>query len=1091
MEPDWINLLEIICKSTCEDLDFNFLSVLDKLNKIDYKSYKNERFKYIKKIVDVVCVDSRNRYVNMNKSLGFFITFYIRWYVFKTYDSTVVLETKNKDGVACCRDYYNGGGEKEIIINTTLGMLQPSTTPPLRSPQQQEQRFNPNVEKYKDGVRLEKLLDIKTNDSFIDVLKKIEKVFICRDLSRKIDSNGSLIKLNCKNKLLKYYEKDEKMKNIIGIVDRRIIEDILWSKENIASFYIFTLSDINEMLNENLLIVEHGSGEPISTINEIFLKLSFYLHSCDTDTISNIINTVSNNTDYFNTVSSTASTSNASDAATASTVATDNNNSSFPNTTTTTTNNNNNSINPSSASSIFYGKISKILKTYKSLIYRDCVFSNDIMSASQIPNSIINHNEMYITKENMLSKKHFFYENINFHNSSGGGLESDNDNNLIHNKYCYVAIDNETDISHLTDYIVKCINLGFTINISLCKFDKMNNRSILYLLDMLNSLYNLFSNKKHKSSTINVYMELWNVSIECVLTVIKKRGDFNIKIFLFVPDLFMKRLKYSDTNSTVWSLFECSTYSGKALIDSTGKRFERLYMKYESQRLYERQLGVDHLWSMIIKNIYSKQKTLQIIFKDNMKRVEYEITQSSREDDFCYNFSSSNGYVYSNDIYLPNFIRKECLSNIKRNLSGDGTSSSSSSSDLSSSDADNKDVNSSELASAPESSPSKVSTTGSVSPLFVSTLASPVISKSPSLKDEFLLLQSSSSIISSTDPTNNLSTVSSSQICRRRSKDLKRNECARKECVNRNILKYDRENILLNTVSRIYKKDRNKTLIDCADCILNNYIDWSRFESVINDIVVTPLNNLYTRNENLLEANFDVRFRDPNRRLSIGIRGLTTALLLFHSNWNSEFNDILNVQLYKRLYYYTLKASCDYGLDNGCRTYENFKRSNLYKGFFKFETIGLREEFIDEIIRSRNLNWEKLRDRIIDSGLANDSLLRNSNRKHVIPNIFPTSDGDELKVNNTFRCKTLSDGRKYVMSNNNNFTSKTWKVMNNYNFNNIIKTYENRNIFILNNFTRYVFYTNCYRKKYVYILLWSKGFVCVDLQKDKRFGSFM
>lgn len=166
-----------------------------------------------------------------------------------------------------------------------------------------------------------------------------------------------------------------------------------------------------------------------------------------------------------------------------------------------------------------------------------------------------------------------------------------------------------------------------------------------------------------RNGAIACYIEPWHSDIYhfCELRLNKGKEEErarDIFLGLWIPDLFMKRVEQDE----IWSLMcpdECP-----GLTSSYGEQFEKLYIKYENEKKYKRQVKAKDLWFHILSsqietgmpymlykdhvNRQSNQKNLGIIRSSNLccEIVEYT---SEKETAVC-NLSS---------ICLPKFVNKD------------------------------------------------------------------------------------------------------------------------------------------------------------------------------------------------------------------------------------------------------------------------------------------------------------------------------------------------------------------------------------------------------------------------------------------------
>lgn len=128
---------------------------------------------------------------------------------------------------------------------------------------------------------------------------------------------------------------------------------------------------------------------------------------------------------------------------------------------------------------------------------------------------------------------------------------------------------------------------------------------------------------KRKGSTA-VYLEPWHADIESAILTQKQQGAperlcRDLFLALWVPDIFMNRLKESlKTKKTVlWSLMCPNDCPG--LTDSYGSKFEQLYLAYEEQGKFRRQIPIKKLWDMIMATQIETGKPY-LMYKDHVNR---------------------------------------------------------------------------------------------------------------------------------------------------------------------------------------------------------------------------------------------------------------------------------------------------------------------------------------------------------------------------------------------------------------------------------------------------------------------------------------
>jgi len=103
-----------------------------------------------------------------------------------------------------------------------------------------------------------------------------------------------------------------------------------------------------------------------------------------------------------------------------------------------------------------------------------------------------------------------------------------------------------------------------------------------------------------RKGAIAVYLEPWHADIFDFLDLRKNHGKEEMRardLFpsLWIPDLFMQRV---EANAD-WSLFDPN--EATRLYDVYGKEFEELYLRYESEGKFRRQVKARDLWNAILE----------------------------------------------------------------------------------------------------------------------------------------------------------------------------------------------------------------------------------------------------------------------------------------------------------------------------------------------------------------------------------------------------------------------------------------------------------------------------------------------------------
>tara|TARA_B100000214_G_scaffold327834_1_gene266607 strand:+ start:3572 stop:6217 length:2646 start_codon:yes stop_codon:yes gene_type:complete len=117
-----------------------------------------------------------------------------------------------------------------------------------------------------------------------------------------------------------------------------------------------------------------------------------------------------------------------------------------------------------------------------------------------------------------------------------------------------------------------------------------------------------------RNGSFAIYLEPWHADIEEFLELKKNHGNEHDRardLFygLWIPDLFMKRVK----ENGMWSLM-CPDES-PGLSDCYGEKFEELYMKYEEEGKFRKQVNAQELWFAILTS-QIETGTPYLLYKD-------------------------------------------------------------------------------------------------------------------------------------------------------------------------------------------------------------------------------------------------------------------------------------------------------------------------------------------------------------------------------------------------------------------------------------------------------------------------------------------
>jgi ribonucleoside-diphosphate reductase alpha chain len=151
------------------------------------------------------------------------------------------------------------------------------------------------------------------------------------------------------------------------------------------------------------------------------------------------------------------------------------------------------------------------------------------------------------------------------------------------------------------------------------------SEGIVPMLKMYNdsAVYVSQGGGKRKGSTA-VYLETWHADIFDFLDLKKPVGDESRRardlfLALWICDLFMERLEKAiyTGEEVMWSLF-CPS-KAKGLADVYGEEYRKLYLKYENDKIWNRQVSITKLWTHILE-IQMESGVPYISYKDHVNR---------------------------------------------------------------------------------------------------------------------------------------------------------------------------------------------------------------------------------------------------------------------------------------------------------------------------------------------------------------------------------------------------------------------------------------------------------------------------------------
>ncbi|KAI4504688.1 hypothetical protein M0802_000238 [Mischocyttarus mexicanus] len=196
---------------------------------------------------------------------------------------------------------------------------------------------------------------------------------------------------------------------------------------------------------------------------------------------------------------------------------------------------------------------------------------------------------------------------------------------------CFLLTINEDSIEGIYETLKKCAliskwagGIGLSIHCIRAKGTPISgnhgeSRGLVPMLKIFNDMSRYVDQGGNKRpGAFAIYIEPWHADIFEFLDLKKNTGDSEIRareLFyaLWIPDLFMNRVLDDD----VWSLM--CPHESPGLENVWGKEFDDLYIRYEEQKSYKRQVKARDLWTAILKS-QVETGTPYMLYKDHCNR---------------------------------------------------------------------------------------------------------------------------------------------------------------------------------------------------------------------------------------------------------------------------------------------------------------------------------------------------------------------------------------------------------------------------------------------------------------------------------------
>jgi len=225
------------------------------------------------------------------------------------------------------------------------------------------------------------------------------------------------------------------------------------------------------------------------------------------------------------------------------------------------------------------GERVRVLRTYKDLLYKRCMFSTPVIVNSGLKRSA-----------NVSS--------------------------------CFLMgvprVRGLTDLFGTIASVATCLENNGGVGLSLTHLPSKRYGGLISVMKLINETVNLARhNDSGRPGAVAVYLEPWHPDIADFLDVRKSHGDErkrcrDLFTALWIPDLFMKRV-HSDGR---WSLFDPDSKGGQELLTLHGAAFEKRYKALETGGHYVSQVDARMLWTKVLKSQISTG-TPYMLYKDS------------------------------------------------------------------------------------------------------------------------------------------------------------------------------------------------------------------------------------------------------------------------------------------------------------------------------------------------------------------------------------------------------------------------------------------------------------------------------------------
>lgn len=228
--------------------------------------------------------------------------------------------------------------------------------------------------------------------------------------------------------------------------------------------------------------------------------------------------------------------------------------------------------------------------------------------------------------------------------------KEDNNYTVTFNKFIQGVI-RDNKIWFKIDYVEKIKYTGYVYDI--CVNNQHN-----YVTNM-----GIVHNSGKRNGSMAIYLEPWHADIEAFLELRKNNGHEeerarDLFYALWIPDLFMERVR----DGGVWSLM-CPNKC-KGLSDVHSDEFNTLYLSYEEQGLFNKQVNAQDLWFKILES-QIETGVPYMLYKDHVNKKNNQknlgIIKSSNLCTEIMEYTSPDEWAVCNlaSICLPTYITND------------------------------------------------------------------------------------------------------------------------------------------------------------------------------------------------------------------------------------------------------------------------------------------------------------------------------------------------------------------------------------------------------------------------------------------------